>query len=106
MKFVTNILDVKKFARNLDRKPALPDVFHETAGLSEVLDLSEYIFCSVFVPIVTRGTLPIGNLDFGIITEEDISDLGEALNYCDDMLRFVLSLEQFASFAVDRKVVI
>ena|GEM_PF-4370680 len=112
MGFITNILDVAKLARSLDRKAARPDrephtAIGKNASEAQALHISDYIHENVFLPILSEGIIPIARLDFDNISEGDIDALQDVFENCDfDMLNFCAVLETFPPSAVTRKIII
>ena len=112
MGFASSVFDVKKLARNLDRKPPLPDrglaaSFRRVADKTRALDLDSYIYDNVFVPIFSEGIVPIGHLDFDRIDDDVIDEVFNAFENCDfGMMKLCLTLESFPASASGKKIII
>ncbi len=112
MGFITHNFDVRKFARNLDRKPAVSERISPSSTSGDKknnagVELAEYVYENLFLPIITDGIIPLARLEFGRISDKDIYDLGEALDNCDyKMLDFWHVMESFRPSPVVRKIMI
>jgi hypothetical protein len=104
MSFFTSVLDVRRLARALDRKPNRETGGVKPNGLSA---LSEYIYEKVFIPMVMTDAIPVGEIDFDRIREDDIGALYDAFAHSNlDVLGFCLQIAGFGTAASERKIMI
>lgn len=112
MGFIPTSFNVKKLARNLDRKSALPDKNPEAAirGACDntvVSGLDDYIRENIFMPILSDSVIPIGRLDFDRITEDDVDAVYVALENTNlELLRFCATMESFPASPSGKQIII
>lgn len=104
MGFITNVLDLKKLAKNLDRKTAI--AVTDNAEHDERFGLDEYISQKIFLPMLVDGVIPIAGLDIGRITDEDIEQVYDVFCHNDfKVLSFCVKMQEFPASPVERQLV-
>ena len=110
MGFITNSLDMRKLARNLDKKHTLAISNSHELTCNNFGGLSEYMIENVLLPIVSTGVIAVGTLDFSQITEDSLTALESVCeNISDSFIKHINLSLVFAScpaFAIEQKTII
>jgi len=84
MGFIANTFDVKTLARKLRRKKGLPpadSIVVRDMARATAHDLAPYVYERLYLPIIRTEKIPLDDLDFSLVSDEDIELLTEVLRH-------------------------
>ena len=89
MGILSNALTVASLVAGLQREPGMEVDGDESCGaLSAKKLLNPYLYDNIFLPIITKGTIPVARLDFSRVTSDDIK-LIESVLEADDSASYI-----------------